>query len=267
MLFQCHEEKWVRRVLDYIGDDYEKCFYLYIDLQEYGVCGDNEKLWVSLEGEAIRGVAYKYFDTLHLYSQKQFPIDDALMLERVVCPHCIYCSSVDVEEMSGGTEGTYMIEYHHIITADKFMEETAGAKVLQAREEDIPGISALMMKDKQYYTVYTYEKLCEQLKERFRTGFGRLFILRNEKGAVVAANAIYAETKEVGVVSGLITDLESRGKGLGRSITASTWNLLRREGKKGLALLGMDNTATIALHEKMGFTFLGTMARMIKTTE
>ena len=88
--------------------------------------------------------------------------------------------------------------------------------------------------------------------------------MREADGRLVATNALSAETEEFAVINGLVTDPEMRGRGLGRAITASTWNLVKNEGKRGLAFLGADNENTLSLHRKMGYTFLGLYARLIR---
>ena len=39
---------------------------------------------------------------------------------------------------------------------------------------------------------------------------------------------------------------------------------MKNEGKRGLAFLGADNANTLSLHRKMGYTFLGLYARLIR---
>lgn len=263
MTIQC-DNSYIPQVMEYIGEGKYQCFYLYMDLLEYGAQGPDVGLWLCGDGEDIQGVAYRYYDALHLYSRGRFPPHDAVGLVNELRPKCVTGAQANIDRIYGKTREKYTYKLSHIITTRKYMEGKSDLAVCQAGADDVPEIAALMMKEPIYSSVYTYEALCGQLSNRLETGFGRLFIMRDGTGRLVAANATSAETDEMAVISGLVTDSERRGLGLGRAITASTWNLVRREGKRGLALLGTENEQTISLHKKMGYEFLGLYARLLK---
>ena len=265
MLKKCDDSS-TPRVVEYIGADRVKCFYLYIDLLECGTQGDGVGLWVSEdENGALQGVMYRYFDTLHLYSRGLCPLEETLGLIAELRPKVI---TGDVENISALRprlgEGSYAYEESYIITAEKLMDGKSDLSVYEAGEADVPEIAALMMKAEIYYTVYTYESLCEQLYKRLKDGFGHLYAMRTPEGRLVATNATNAETADMAVISGLVTDPDMRGRGLGRAITASTWNIVKLAGKQGIAFLGADNQNTLSLHRKMGYTFHGLYARLIR---
>ena len=52
----------IKYVLDYIGDDYLQCCYMYMDILKCGVENDGLGLWISGEKEAIRCAYYQYYD-------------------------------------------------------------------------------------------------------------------------------------------------------------------------------------------------------------
>ncbi len=263
MTIKC-DDSYIPQVVEYIGEGKFQCFYLYMDLLECGAQGPDVGLWISGDGEEIEGVAYRYFDTLHLYSRDKFPWRDALGLIDELRPKCVTGSQATIDKLLGKTKDTYAYELSHIITTSRLMDGRSDLAVRQAGMADVPEIAALMMKEPIYNSVYTYESLCQQLTDRLKTGFGRLFVMRDETGRLVATNATSAETEELAVISGLVTDTELRGRGLGRAITASTWNLVLREGKRGLAFLGAENENTLSLHRRMGYDFLGLYARLLR---
>ena len=263
MIIKCGDD-YIPEVVEYIGEGKYQCFYLYMDLLEYGAQGPDVGLWISGEDDEIYGVAYRYFDTLHLYSRERFPRQEALALIEQLRPKCVTGTQETIDRLRGRTTDTYAYELSHIITTSRLMDGKSDLAVQPAGADDVPEIAALMMKEPIYNTVYTYESLCEQLKNRLKTGFGRLFAMRDETGRLVATNATSAETEELAVISGLVTDTELRGRGLGRAITASTWNLVLKEGRRGLAFLGAENENTLALHKKMGYDFLGLYARLLR---
>ena len=43
------EKENERLIEDYIGDDYNKCLYLYLDLMKYGVTNENVKSYTAYE--------------------------------------------------------------------------------------------------------------------------------------------------------------------------------------------------------------------------
>jgi len=264
MLKRC-DDSWVQPVVEYIGADRVKCFYLYIDIVECGTQKEGVGLWLDLdEAGAIGAVAYRYYDTLHLYSRGAYPVDELMPLVRQLDPKVI---TGDVEAIGALRErlgGGYAYEESYIITAEKYMDGKSDLEVYEAGQADVPEIAALMMKSDIYYTVYTYDSLCRQLYDRLRDGFGHLYAMRTPEGRLVATNATNAETADMAVISGLVTDPEMRGRGLGRAITASTWNVVKRAGKQGIAFLGAENENTLSLHRKMGYTFHGLYARLIR---
>jgi len=265
MLKRCDDSR-VRPVVDYIGEDKVICFYLYMDLLECGTQGDGVGLWVSEDGAgAISAVMYRYYDALHIYSRTGCPVEDAVQLISELDPKVVTGRQEDIDRLAARLpQGKYAYELSHIITADKLMDGKSDLEVQPAGEADVPEIASLMMTEHIYNTVYTYDGLCQALVRRIREGFGRLFVMREADGRLVATNALSAETEEFAVINGLVTDPEMRGRGLGRAITASTWNLVKNEGKRGLAFLGADNENTLSLHRRMGYTFLGLYARLIR---
>ena len=265
MLKKC-DESYIPRVVEYIGEDKVMCFYLYMDLLECGTRAEGLGLWVSEDDSgALQAVMYRYYDALHLYSRAICPREETLSLIRELDPKVITGSRTVIDDIAGCLEkGRYTYELSHVITADKLMDGRSDLEVRPAGKEDVPEIASLMMKEHIYNTVYTYDSLCESLIRRIDEGFGRLFVMRTEDGRLVATNALSAESEEYAVINGLVTDPDVRGRGLGRAITASPWNLVKNEGKRGLAFLGADNENTLSLHRKMGYTFLGLYARLIR---
>ena len=263
MLKKC-DKSYIPRVVDYIGEDKVFCFYLYMDLLECGTEGEGLGLWISeTDDGGIDAVMYRYYDALHLYSRGLCPREETLELIRSLDAKVVTGKQEIIDDIRPFLEG-YVYELSHVITADKLMEGKSELEVKPAGKADVPEIAALMMTEPIYNTVYTYENLCASLERRIDEGFGRLFVMRTPDGRLAATNALSAESEEFAVINGLVTDTSMRGMGLGRAITASTWNLVKNEGKRGLAFLGAENENTLSLHRRMGYTFLGLYARLIR---
>lgn len=265
ILKECNESD-IGKVLDYIGDDKLLCFYLYMDVLECGIEDEGLGLWVSECNDDIHAVMYQYYDCLHIFSRKKdVPVNNVIKLIKQIHPKVIVSSENVIDTLKCELDqNEYMYELNHIITTDVLMKENDDISIASATKKDVPEIAEMMMKDPIYNSVYTYEKLCGDLVRRFETGFGRMFVIRDENNKLVCANATYAETDDLAVIGGLVTDPASRGKGLGAAITANTWNAVLREGKRGLAFLLDGNDKTINLHKKLGYDFIGTSARLIR---
>ena len=255
----------IQPVLDYIGEDYVQCFYLYMDVIECGAEEEGLGLWTSEENGQISCVYYRYYDCLHLYGREGCVLEDAQKLLEEIQPNVIICPKYILEQLEEILNlDDYIYESNHIITANKEMEGGLDVDIKEATDADVEEIADLMLKADIFSEVYEREALIESLRRRLEEGFGRLFIIRDETGRMIATNATNGETDKIAVVGGLVTDPEMRGRGLGRAITASTWNLVRNEGKRGLAYLIEDNIKTIRLHEKMGYDFIGYSAKLVK---
>ena len=212
MLKKC-DDSYIARAVDYIGEDKILCFYLYMDLLECGTQGDGVGLWVCEDDSgALQAVMYRYYDCVHIYSRELCPLEETMSLIRELDPKVITGKQENIDRIAERLEpGRYTYELSHIITADKLMDGKSDLDVQPAGEDDVPEIAALMMKEHIYYTVYTYESLCESLVRRIREGFGRLFVMRTAEGRLVATNALSAESEEFAVINGLVTDPEMRG--------------------------------------------------------
>lgn len=264
MIRKCDKSD-IQSAVDYIGEDKLLCFYLYMDVLECGIDEDDLNLWLSTEDGDIKAVLYQYYDCLHIFSRQPLIIEDIMSVINEIDPKVIVSNEANIDTIKAQLdENKYTYELNHIITTDVLMQEKEGFDISPAEEDDVPAIAELMMKDHIYSSVYSYEKLCNDLRKRLRDGFGRLFVIKDDEGHILCANATYAETDDLAVIGGLVTAPEMRGRGLGGAITASTWNLVKREGKRGLAFLLSGNDNTISLHKKMGYEFLGYSARMIR---
>lgn len=252
-------------VLNHIEAVRAQFFYLYMDLKECGCEDEGLGLWVSEKDDRIAFIIYRYYDTLHLFGEEADLDEEVIEKIKSLEPGLLYGSVPVITKLSKVfSVDESEIEKNLVITAEKYLgddnDEAHG--ISQAEVEDLPYVAELMLKDDLYRKVYSYDQLLSQLENRLKNGFGRVFVLRRN-GKILAANATYAETEDLAVVGGLITDPEARGQGLGRIITASTWDRVKREGKQGLAFLEADNIKTINLHRKMGYAFLGESARII----
>lgn len=261
MIIHC-DNSYIPAVAEFMGQGRIICFYLYMDMIQFGTENPDMDLWISQENGLIKAAFYRYHDTIHMFSRGDFPREEVRQFLKEHPCKVVTMPKPDADVLSDLFEG-YECELSNVITARKHMEGRTDLDIRPAGEEDAEAIAALMMKDGIYNTVYTQEVLQAQILERLRSGFGRLFVIRRGD-RVIATNATSAELEDMAVISGLVTDPEERGQGLGQAITAHTWNLVRQEGKMGLAYIACDNVNSMKLHEKMGYDILGVHARFVR---
>lgn len=260
MIIHC-DNRYIPAVREYLGEDRVLCFYLYMDMVQYGAEDENTDLWLC-EADGIRAVFYRYHNAIHMFSRGDWPRDEVEDFFRAHPAKVVTMSEADAEALGALFDGC-ALELSHVITATKTMTGRDDLDIRPAGRDDAAAIAELMMRDATYNTVYSFDELYEQTLERLESGFGRLFVIRRGE-RVIATNCTAAETEDMAVISGLVTDPTERGQGLGRAITAYTWNLVREEGKMGLAHLACDNENTVRLHRQMGYDFLGIRARFLK---
>lgn len=53
MITRCSEPRQVEEILRYLGEDYKKAPYLYVNLTRYGVSGENVKTWKTETGGGV----------------------------------------------------------------------------------------------------------------------------------------------------------------------------------------------------------------------
>jgi GNAT superfamily N-acetyltransferase len=86
--------------------------------------------------------------------------------------------------------------------------------------------------------------------ESFATG-PYVWVLEGDE--VVAAAGVHFDTRVVGQVANVLVREASRGRGLGRAVTAAIARRLRAEGKIVSLFVMSDNTPARRLYESMGF--------------
>lgn len=263
MVIKC-EDSCIPRVKAYIGEDKWKCIYLYMDMLEYQAQGPNFGLWIFKDKALICGTAYQYYNALHIYCKGHPPTDDVVRLINELSPKCITGEKSLIKTIMPRLNGMYRLELSHIITINHTLKEGKKLPFIQACEEDVPKIAELMMKDKIYSSVYTYDELCQQMEEGIRLGKRRVYILRDKTGNLLVSGGTFVEAPDIVIYGGLIVDQRARGLGYGSMTAIHIANLMINEGKKVVGLVSIENEASVIMHRKIGYEFLGINARLLK---
>lgn len=256
----CKKED-MKKVFDYIGEDYDKCAYLYIDLKKYGIEDENINVWYQKNNDGeIAVIALMYYNGMHVFSrQNVFDVDDLaeFVLEKQPALVCGMSDTVDLIKEACSKD--YIPEYGKVLKLEKY-SGIDNDEVRPATREEIAEITELLMTDEEMGGPYTYDLLYNQLLERFDTGFGRNWLRRDEKG-IVSHCATYAEIDDICVISGGIVRDDYRGTGQYPGQLGAMTRDIVKDGKKIISYYyGGAKTA----HKVVGYVILGDWAKLIR---
>lgn len=238
------------KIKEYIGTEYDKCLYLYLDFVKYGLNNENLKFWFDAKDNEIKCVILKYYSGMHIFSKnRDCDYDEISKLIKEETPSVICAEKYLIEKLSDMLKETeYEAEYGWVrVLSEKFPYENS--MVEKATEKDFKEISKLIIND-HMGEFYELDELIAQMKEREEDGFSRNYIIKD--GEKIISNAsTTAEIEEIAVLSNVITDPSYRGKGLATTVCSKLCNDLIEEGKK-IYLINYTEEST-GLYDKLGF--------------
>ena len=265
MLLPCSHDEDVRHILEYIGDDFAAAPYLYVDLKHYGISNPpHVKIWVDQHGVELCGVYLLYYDTLHFFTKEnRYPVHVFWDMVARLDPKVVFAPGGVDRTLSGGMPAKYQAEKYYIVDLNVSRPLLSPPGVEIADKEDLDSIAELMLTDPEYETVYDRDILKEQLISRFESGFSRYFIIRRGE-KIVASYSTYGECDKMYILSGLLVHPDCRRQGLGTQIMNFAHKAVADDGVKGISCLRCDNMATIAIHKKLGASFIATQYKFIR---
>lgn len=250
MLIKC-DNKYIDKIKDYIGNDYYKCLYLYLDLLEYGCENPNINVWIQAENEELLAVILKYYTGMHIFSKAHnYKADEIVELIRDTNPSII-CGEKQV--VSG---------FYNEVKNEKYDIETGWVRKLQnnqlekyenvqkARKDDFWNIAKLIYEDEDLGSSYKLESLVQQMYERNCQQYTRNYII-TENNKVLTHAATGAENEKLAMLSYVITDPRHRGKGLAYKVCSNLCKDLLEEEKQ-IFLINYSQEST-RLYDKLGF--------------
>ena len=254
MIRKCNLED-IDEIFDYIGNDYQNCLYTYIDLVEYGLNNENFHVWIQIKNEQICCVISEYYGGFQIYSKEYDLISDELIdfLKEKKCQGVSGCKeSMDQIKHAFPT-------YEETIGIIGKLEELSyepNTDAYSASLNEMEEIAKIISKDKNLSKHHSYESLCQQLTERKIDNFGRNFILRDEKNNnIICHAATFAEIENLGVIGGVLTTPEYRGKGYSKGTLAALCDQLLSENKEVYSKFIIP--PAIKMHYGVGFKKVG----------
>ena len=251
MLIKCKSIDDEKKINEYIGNNYDKCLYLYLDFEKYKFSNPNVSIWIQTNNSIITSIILKYYSGMHIFSN-----------------HCDY----DVEEIKNLIdkekptmicgEKTIVCDIYKNLDISNYLIETGWVRRLSttrdfdrtdvelAKEEDFYQIAKLLYQDEDLGSSYQLEDLKEQMINRNKEEYARNYIIRKD-GKVVSHAGTGAENKKVAMLSYVITDENYRGKGYAQKLCSAVCQYLIEEGKE--VFLVNYSTESTRLYDKLGF--------------
>lgn len=251
MIKECDNQRR-NEVLSYIGNDYYKCLYLYIDMQQYGCSSEFTKTWILENDGNTTAVMLAYHSALHVFSKElQFDVNELTKFIIQKNPSII-CASAELIRLlepllcSNGfiSEFGYIGKYVHSEPI------SMNCDIRLANKDDIYEIAQLLYEDEDIGSSYSLDDLVKQMKERIDSGFVRSYVIK-DRGKVVAHLGTGAEIKKLCTICYVITAPQYRGRGLSSSLFSFACEKLAKEGREIYSVYYIENSRR--LHHKMGF--------------
>ncbi len=251
MIIEC-DNKRMSEILSYIGDEYYKCLYLYIDMQQYGCLSEFTKTWLQEDKGKITAVMLAYHSAMHIYSrQLNFDVQELMefLLEKNPSIICASAELIKLLEPQMSSYG-FISEYGHIGKFIHCEPTSASCDIRLANKGDIKEIAKLLYDDDDIGSSYTMDDLVKQIEERIESGFVRSYVIKDDDH-VIAHLGTGAEVDKLCTISYVITAPDYRGRGLSSSLFSYACNILKSEGKEIFSIYYPENSRH--LHHKMGF--------------
>ena len=246
-------------ILDYIGKEYGKCLYMYVDLQKYGFENENINVWMQKKGNEIKAVVLQYYTGMHIFSRDgEFDKEDIVALINEMSPSMICGMEKTITKINNMVDG-YELETGYVGQLTKLKEFDTDESV-KATDEEVKEVAKLLSTDEALGAPYGFDLLYSQLKERQEEKFGRSYIYR-KNGEIIATASTYAEYAGVAVISGVMVRDDHRGEGLSKNVLSAICKELKKEGFDVFSYYYIPSA--IKMHESVGFETLGQWAKLV----
>jgi predicted GNAT family acetyltransferase len=254
MIHKCGKER-ESAVFEYIGNDYSKCLYLYLNLIKYGADSDVVRVYVQEENSEIKAVLLVYFSCLHVYTKDCSELDASGIISWAVENHCsmIYCKADIAEKIYENMAES--LKHRVIITQGwaaqiKDVDKKCEMMPVPAKNDDFEQIVNLIYEDEDIGKSYKLADLAQQLRERNQQKYARNYVIKHD-GEVIAHACTNAEISKIAVVAELLVKPAYRRRGYASAIWRYLCSELLSEGKEVYSFYYSEESRS--LHKKIGF--------------
>lgn len=254
MIIKCNSIEQENSILEYIGKNYGKCLYLYLDLKKYTIQSDNIQVYQQICNGEITAVLLCYYSCLHIFSEKgdfdtqeikQFLLGKQLSM--------IYCEqSIALKLLNNVYNGTNVsFRTGWVAQIQQVSISNEDVNVMLADKNDFSQIAQMIYDDEDIGRSYNFDDLVKQLTERSEQGFSRNYVIKKDDNIVIAHACTNAEFDNIAVVGELLVRKEYRRKGYASKIWKFLCGELLSENKEVYSFYYTDESRR--LHTKTGF--------------
>ncbi len=270
-MLQLATEKDRKRILEYCMLEPSINLFIIGDILNFGFQQEFQEIWCVKPDEVgrdeeLKGIALRYHENLLLYSQEgemaellmretmgllekrkiQFISGKSIIIDRI---HSV---------LGDGFEKREMLFCERDLAIPLVQRESEGTdiRVERATMEDIPEIVEAYGYITEFSSLYSAgtDVLANQIRNRISSGEGIHMIVRMD-GRIVCHGNTAGETENRGMIGGILTLPEYRGRGLASRIIIALCKDLAGRGKG--ACLFFDNPDAGNIYYRLGFKDAG----------
>lgn len=254
MIVKCTQSD-IDAILSYIGNEYPKCLYLFLNLTRYGFDNDRIESFIQYDEGVISTVMLQYYSCLHIYS-KDNSFDNEELTSFISSKKdlsMLYCESSTADKIA--SKLSKKIKKHFSITKGwvaqvKKLNIVPKGIAIKAKSCDFEQIVKMIYDDDDIGRSYKYDELAKQLEERNKEGYSRNLVIKDNE-LVIAHACTNAEIDKIAVVAELLVRKKYRRQGLASEIWGDICNQLLTEGKEVFSYYYSQESRS--LHKKIGF--------------
>lgn len=262
MIISCKTED-IKSILNYIGEDYGKCLYIFIDLKKFGLDNDNFNIWIHYNDDnKICAIITEYFGGIQIYSKKyDFIVEEVADFIKNKNSNVVFAMEHTIDKIQDSLSN--YVRENGIVAELKELKHDPNPNAYSASIDEIAEIVKIVSEDENIGKPYGYKSLYEQYSERKNDNFGRNYILRDETTNDIICHAgTYAELPQLAVIGGVITAPLYRGKGFSKETLASLCLELESENKRIFSFYYIPSAKK--MHEGVGFEEIGVWSKLTK---
>ena len=267
MIKLCDDRCEIEEIILYIGKEYKKTPYFYVNVVKYGIKNENVKVWIDRE-EEILGAYLLYYDCLHFYTRnmESYDCEKILAMINKINPKVIMVQGGFGQRIESMLSSDFDVEKNYVIDMDGVNYEDKEYKSELALEKDVEAIADLLLTDSEYVDVYNRGVLIQQLRDRYNDGFGRMVVVRQDN-KIVATCSTYGEVAGFALVGGVMVHKDYRRRGLAADVENYICSILAKDNISSVGFVNYNNTPSLNLHEKLGAVKISNLYKFVRKND
>ena len=263
MIKNCKESDR-QEVLNYIGDNYYKSLYLYLNFCKYSIDEGKIKVYIQYnkDNKEIISILLIYGYTLHIFSNSVF-FEENEIIELIKKENIkVVCSEKRIIDILNKFYNNKkdIVSYGNVWELKDINYPIDDCEKIEILNSDYEKLVDFLLQDSNKKLIYTKESLLKQLLDRKKTKYGRNYVIKN--GDIIIAHAgTGAEIENIAVVNFVMTEVKERGKGLASQLVKKLCYDLVNEGKK--CYLMTLHSEVEKLYERVGFSKVSSYGKIV----